>query len=124
MLLIDADWSARAAVDVGASYVDSLVSAQFALCPPGFANNESFRFYEALACGALPIEVSVASTHLGELPWRNMGSIAHSSWTRGLREAEEMPEDERERSVLVARGLVTDVLHASAMRMRADVEGA
>ena len=124
VLLIDADWSARAAVDVGASYVDSLVSAQFALCPPGFANNESFRFYEALACGALPIEVSVASTHLGELPWRNMGSIAHSSWTRGLREAEEMPEDERERSVLVARGLVTDVLHASAMRMRADVEGA
>ena len=122
--LIDADWSARAAGDVGAAYVDSLTSARFALCPPGFANNESFRFYEALACGTLPIEVSVASTHLGELPWRNKGSIAHSSWTRGLREAEVMPEDERERRVLVARGLITDVLHTSAMRMRADVEGA
>ena len=122
--LIDADWSARAAGDVGATYVDSLVSARFALCPPGFANNESFRYYEALACGALPIEVSVASTHLGELPWRNNGSIAHTSWTRGLREAEEMPEDERERRVLAARGLITDVLHTSSMRMRADVEGA
>ena len=122
--LIDANWSARADGDVGAAYVDSLMSAQFALCPPGFANNESFRFYEALACGALPIEVSVASTHLGELPWRSKGTIAHSSWTTGLREAEVMSEDERERRVLVARGLITDVLHTSAMRMRADVEGA
>ena len=122
VMFIDADWSARATGDVGATYVDSLTSARFALSPPGFANNESFRFYEALACGALPVELSVASTHLGELPWRSTGSIAHASWTKGLQEAEEMPESEREQRVLAARSLISDVLIESARRIRDDVE--
>ena len=121
--LIDADWSARATGDVGGAYVDSLLAARFALCPPGFANNESFRFYEALACGALPIEVSIASTHLGELPWRGQGSITRSSWTRGLEEADEMTDDDREHRVLAARSVIVDVLEDLAMRIRADVEG-
>jgi len=121
--LIDADWSARASSDVGAAYVDSLIASRFALCPPGFANNESFRFYEALACGALPIEVSVASTHLGDLPWRSRGSIASASWTRGLKEAEEMTEVERAQRVSTARGLVAEVIESAATRLRVDVEG-
>ena len=121
--LIDADWSARADSDVGAAYVDSLIAARFALCPPGFANNESFRFYEALACGALPIEVSVASTHLGELPWRSRGPISSASWTKGLKEAEQMTEVERAQRVFIARGLVTEVIESAAIRLRADVEG-
>ncbi len=121
--LIDADWSARADSDVGAAYVDLLSASRFALCPPGFANNESFRFYEALACGALPIEVSVASTHLGELPWRGGGSITRTSWTTGLKEAEEMTEVERAHRVLTARGLVAKVIRSATTRLRADVEG-
>ena len=120
--LIDADWSARADSDVGAAYVDSLIAARFALCPPGFANNESFRFYETLACGALPIEVSAASTHLGELPWRNAGSITKSSWTEGLREAESVSETERRERVTSARTLVVEALGNAAQSIRDDLE--
>ena len=122
--LIDAEWSARAAENVAASYVDSLLSARFALCPPGFANNESFRFYEALVCGALPIEASVASTHLGSLRWRNAGSISQPSWIRGLRQAETMSETERLSRVRSARRLVAGDLQDLADRIRVDMEGA
>lgn len=121
---IDAEWSARAADDVGGSYVDSLLSARFALCPPGFANNESFRFYEALVCGALPIEASVASTHLGSLRWRSAGSISQPSWIRGLRQAETMSETERLGRVRSARRLVAGDLQDLADRIRADMESA
>ena len=121
---IDAEWSARAADDVGGSYVDSLLSARFALCPPGFANNESFRFYEALVCGALPIEASVASTHLGSLRWRSAGSISQPSWIRGLRQAETMSETERLDRVRSARRLVAGDLQDLADRIRADMESA
>ena len=122
--LIDAEWSARAAEDVAGAYVDSLLSARFALCPPGFANNESFRFYEALVCGALPIEASVASTHLGSLRWRNAGSISQPSWIRGLRQAETMSETERLSRVRSARRLVAGDLQDLADRIRADMESA
>ena len=122
IILIDAAWSARAEVDGGAAYVNSLVSARFALCPPGFANNESFRFYEALACGALPIEISVATTHLGELPWRKAGSIAESSWTKAFHEAESMSESERRERVLAARTLVAEAFAEAAQGIREDLE--
>ena len=121
---IDAEWSARAAEDVAGSYVDSLLSAKFALCPPGFANNESFRFYEALLCGALPIEASVASTHLGSVRWRDAGSISQPSWIRGLKQAETMSETERLDRVRSARRLVAGDLQDLADRIRADMESA
>lgn len=47
------------------NYVSGLLSAVHALCPPGSINTETFRFYEALMCGAIPIEPRTALTHLG-----------------------------------------------------------
>lgn len=46
-------------------YVTGLLSTVHALCPPGSINTETFRFYEALICGAIPIEPRTALTHLG-----------------------------------------------------------
>ena len=119
---VDADWSARAPSDIGISYVESLMKARFALCPPGFANNESFRFYEALICGALPVEVTTATTHLGELPWRSAGTIATTSWTKVLREAERMSESTREARLMRVRTLIARELAATAERIRRDLE--
>ena len=122
VVTVDADWSARAPSDVGTSYVESLMEARFALCPPGFANNESFRFYEALICGALPVEVTTATTHLGELPWRSAGTIAAASWTRSLREAERMSESTREARLMRVRTLIARELAATAEWIRRDLE--
>ena len=123
VLMVDADWSARAEGDTGRSYVESLVSARFVLTPPGFANNESFRFYEALACGALPVEVAAATTHLGTVPWRDGGSIQAYSWAQALAEAERMPESVRLARVSSARTLVAGALRLIAGQIHDDLEG-
>jgi hypothetical protein len=36
-------------------YVETLQSSTFILCPPGIYTNETFRYYESIICGALPI---------------------------------------------------------------------
>ena len=123
VVMVDADWSARAEGDTGRSYVESLTSARFVLTPPGFANNESFRFYEALACGALPVEVTAATTHLGTVPWRDGGSIQAYSWAQALAEAERMPESVRQARVSSARTLVAGALRSIAQQIHDDVEG-
>ena len=72
--IIDATWSGSNP-DAGRDYVQLLMSAQRALCPPGFVNTESFRRYEAVLCGALPISPPTALTHLGRLPSANWTSV-------------------------------------------------
>jgi hypothetical protein len=120
--LVDAEWSGRASTEVGTPYVDELCAARFALAPPGFVNNESFRFYEALVCGALPVEVRIATTHLGQIPWRTGGSITEFSWTTGLRAAMAMAEDERRARVTSARSLIAGVVQRAARDIRLDLE--
>lgn len=120
---IDADWSGFAHGDVGRTYVDALSSARFALCPPGFVNNESFRFYEALLCGALPLELEVALTHQGRLIARDRNTIHASSWRRGLTVATSMDEAARQRRVASARTLVQQTLRTVRSAITADVEG-
>jgi hypothetical protein len=36
-------------------YIEILQSSTFILCPPGIYTNETFRYYESIICGALPI---------------------------------------------------------------------
>ena len=36
-------------------YVEEMLNSRYVLCPPGNVSNESFRYYEAIAVGALPI---------------------------------------------------------------------
>ena len=42
-------------------YVNSILNSRFVLCPPGNVSSQSFRYYEAIALGAIPIitEISV-----------------------------------------------------------------
>ena len=117
--LVDADWSARAAHDNGGDYVDLLLKSRFALCPPGFANNESFRYYESLLCGALPIEVEIATTHLGVTPWHEE-SVKASSWTSALRSAIKMPEPERQMRAANAKARMARNLQALSLLIHAD----
>lgn len=65
--ILDATWSGSDP-SAGTDYVDLLLSTEQALCPPGFVNIESFRRYEALLCGARPITLPTALTHLGAVP--------------------------------------------------------
>ncbi len=118
---VDANWSARAEGDVGLSYVDSLLAARFALCPPGFANNESFRFYEALICGALPVELATATTHLGQLPWRSSHINSAPSWATSFRAIDGMPEASRLRRLSEARIPVRRAITLGTRAIRGDV---
>jgi hypothetical protein len=36
-------------------YIEILQTSTFILCPPGIYTNETFRYYESIICGALPI---------------------------------------------------------------------
>lgn len=42
-------------------YVNSILNSRFVLCPPGNVSSQSFRYYEAIALGAIPIitEISI-----------------------------------------------------------------
>lgn len=69
----------------GRTYVESLLTAQRSLCPPGGTNLESFRYYEALLCGAQPVEPVTALTHQGIVIAR--GSDARSSVVAAIKAA-------------------------------------
>jgi hypothetical protein len=60
----------------GDMYVTGLLDSIQALSPPGFVNNESFRYYEAVICGSEPVEANVALTHQGRLVARPTSSAA------------------------------------------------
>jgi hypothetical protein len=119
---IDADWSGFAEGDVGATYVEALSTSRFALCPPGFVNNDSFRYFEALACGALPVEIRVALTHQGIAGAHSPRAVIRPSWRQGLTLAVEMSEVDRREATLAARSLVADVLARTRTRLTADLE--
>lgn len=119
--IIDGNWSGVAGADAGTAYVEALEGAQLALCPPGFVNGETFRFYEALLCGALPVEVAPALTHLGTMPVR--ASEAPPSWRGALRDAVGRGERDRQEAVVRARSLVVERLAVIRARITADLEG-
>ena len=119
---VDADWSARAEGDVGLSYVDSLLAARFALCPPGFANNESFRFYESLVCGALPVEIASATTHLGTLMWRTSDTVFASSWAAALLNTQRLSEPSRLIRIEAARSHMVQTFQRLAAILRSDAQ--
>ena len=112
--LVDQAWSGSSAETSDArDYIDQLRSSRFALVPPGFVNAESFRYYEALLCGALPVEIHVALTHQGLVPFRSMASIRAWSWHAAMREVRGMSEDERVHRLAAARTLM-DLQFASS----------
>jgi hypothetical protein len=48
-------WSGSESSGLDIEYCQTLFSSLYCAALPGYISNESFRFYEALICGALPI---------------------------------------------------------------------
>lgn len=122
--LVDQSWSGASANPSDArDYVDQLRSSRFALVPPGFVNAESFRYYEAILCGALPVEIDVALTHQGLVPFRSLASIRAWSWRAAMREVRTMSEDDRVRRLEAARTLMDQQFASSRVSILKAVEG-
>lgn len=113
--LVDQAWSGSSdAISDARDYIDQLRNSRFGLVPPGFVNAESFRYYEAILCGALPVEIHVALTHQGLVPFRSKATIRAWNWRAAMREVPGMPEDERIGRLAAARTLM-DQQFASAL---------
>lgn len=63
-------------------YVNSLLESKFVLCPPGHISNQSFRYFESLLLGALPISTpnSLQDPHIGNFWTEEMKSFKFYSW--------------------------------------------
>jgi hypothetical protein len=72
----DEQWRGFDGAEDGSTYVTGLLDSVQALSPPGFVNNESFRYYEAVICGSQPVEATVALTHQGRLVARPISASA------------------------------------------------
>jgi len=46
---------AKSRSEIAYEYVGELLESAFAMCPPGNYSNETFRFWESLLCGCLPV---------------------------------------------------------------------
>jgi hypothetical protein len=97
------------------SYVELLMDSRFSLCPPGYSCNESYRTYESLLCGALPVMLSSAISQ-GTRPAAHLENLMMGPcWTVALRRMANMSEPERRAAV--RRGLAKA---RSAYRTAAD----
>lgn len=102
--LVDRAWSGSGGDSFDArDYIAQLQSSRFALVPPGFVNAESFRYYEAILCGALPVEIRVPITHQGLIPFRSDATVHAWSWRAAMRAVRNMSEDERTRRLTAAQ---------------------
>ena len=121
--LVDRAWSGASPETTNArDYIDQLRRSRFALVPPGFVNAESFRYYEAILCGALPVEIRVALTHQGLVPFRSKASVRSWSWQAAMREVRGMSEDERVRRLAAARTLMDEQFASSRAAIVSAVE--
>ena len=121
--LVDQAWSGAAGDWTSTrEYVDQLRNSRFALVPPGFVNAESFRYYEAILSGALPVEICVALTHQGLVPFRSQASVRAWSWNAAMREVLGMSEDERLRRLTAARTLMDQQFASSRAAINRAVE--
>ena len=86
-----------------ATYLELMLRSRFVLCPPGFVTNESYRTYEALLCGALPVMLTTAVSQ-GTRPAADLHDVVTGvCWTVALRKMDRMAE--LSRRVAVARAL-------------------
>jgi hypothetical protein len=54
------DWNGHQKSGTDIEYCDTLLSSFYCAALPGYISNESFRYYEALICGALPVRFHVS----------------------------------------------------------------
>jgi hypothetical protein len=120
--IVDGIWSGFAHEPGESDYVKLLLTSRFALCPPGFVNGETFRYYEALICGALPIEIHTALTHLGIVLFRPVAWKRQYSWTASLRAATNLDEVTRVDLVQQSRNLVRKQLNRIRLKLNHELE--
>ena len=56
-----------------AEYIDNLLQSDYALCPRGIGNNASFRLFEALCCGRIPVlvDTNAGLPYDWDIDWRS-----------------------------------------------------
>ena len=86
-------------------YVEALESSKFALCPAGQDSMDSFRLYEALEAGTVPVTLT-NSNQFKVYPsyWhgvfrgvQEMPFVMHETWEQCLEEVKNMADEEYER---------------------------
>lgn len=91
------------------TYVVQLQRSRFALCPPGFQANESFRAHEALVCGALPVILDVVISQGTRAAGHLDAAVRGGSWSAALRQMQGLDEPTRRARVERAqRALLQD----------------
>lgn len=80
-----------------------LRNSRFALCPPGYTSNESFRLMEAVLYGSLPIILESCVTQGTRIDAYLGGALASSAWRECLHLGTSMSEDARQIRLEVVR---------------------
>jgi len=90
------DYSTIANEISNSDYIMSLMRSRFVLCPPGNLTNRSYRYLEALIMGALPVlpPATVQDNHHWGV-WSEFIKPKYYSWTKSIKMALKMEDDER-----------------------------
>jgi len=90
------DYSTFAKEISNSDYIMSLMRSRFILCPPGNLTNRSYRYLEALIMGALPVlpPATVQDNHHWGV-WSEFIKPKYYSWTKSIKMALKMEDDER-----------------------------
>jgi len=106
------------------SYTKSILTSKFVVCPPGNVSSQSFRYYEAIALGSIPIvtEVSIQdwNTHNywpKNVAWKNANFI--DIW----QSLKKMNSESLDELRINLRTSVLQQLQITKKLMRASIEG-
>jgi hypothetical protein len=106
------------------NYAKSILASRFVVCPPGNVSSQSFRYYEAIALGAIPIvtEVSIQdwNTHNywpKHVAWKSANFI--DIWLS----LKKMNSEALDELIVSLRASVLEQLQTSKNLLRASVEG-
>jgi hypothetical protein len=106
------------------NYAKSILASRFVVCPPGNVSSQSFRYYEAIALGAIPIvtEVSIQdwNTHNywpKNVAWKNANFI--DIWLS----LKKMNSESLDELRINLRASVLEQLQITKKLIRASVEG-
>jgi len=100
------------------AYVDLMARSRFALCPPGYSANESYRTFEALLCGALPTMLSTAVSQGTRPADHLLDVVSGPSWTSVLRRMRAIDEPTRVAAVNRARHAARSAFGDAATAIR------
>ena len=98
------------------TYLDHLADAKVAPCPPGPNTPDTFRLYEALEAGCLPVVDEATYDYLSSYPL--FGLVTRDSWTGGVQFALELCS----RQTSLAGYYLLELKRRLACQLRDDIE--